>query len=361
VTATSLYPDAGTCRVFGEGDELYSAMLADLASAESSVRLESYILAGDEVGWTFAASLAERARAGVRVRVHVDSAGAFLEGTEKVFRFLQSAGVEARWFNRWQWRDPLRYNRRNHRKLLIVDEASMYIGGFNIHRESSYAQVGSGRWRDAHVRVTGPVTRQAVDLFDTVWSGGTAPAVRPWADGFRLIPNESGSCRRVLRCVVIDALSSARRSVSLATPYFVPDRGVRDALSRAVERGVDVRVLLSRETDQRLTRWAGHAMARLLARRGVAFFEYLPRMLHSKLIVVDDSWACVGSANIDYRSYFVNKELSLVTDHLPACESLNGLLMDDFAESRPLAFAERPGSPRSAVAETVAIRLRRWL
>jgi len=349
------------CRVFGEGDDLYAAMLTDIARAHTVVRLESYILAADEVGWSFARALAERARAGLRVQVLVDSAGALFEGTGKLFRFLRGAGVDARLFNRWEWRDPLRYNRRNHRKLLITDEESVYIGGFNIHRESSLAQVGSGRWRDVHIRVAGGVAGAAIELFDATWSGTTSRAVPPWVSAMRLVPNETAACRRVLRCLVLEAVTGARLRVFLATPYFVPDRGLRAALVGAVDRGVDVRILLPHTTDHPLLQKAGRAMARRLARKGVSFFEYLPRMMHSKLMIVDGRWACVGSANTDYRSFFVNRELNLVTTQPAACASLESLLTQDFAESRQLTPSEQPASRLSAMTEAVVMRFRRWL
>lgn len=351
----------GRCKVFGEGDDLYASMLADIAQATHAIRLESYIFAGDEVGWRFAEALAERARAGVHVQVHVDAAGALFAGTEKLFRRLQDAGVEARWFNRWRWRDPWHYNRRNHRKLLVVDETFLYVGGFNLHRESSRAIVGAQRWRDVHVRHSERLIDQAVTLFDELWDGRRTRTSPPWDGNHRLMPNATRACQRVLHCLYLDSLAAAQHSIILATPYFVPDRRFRAALGAAARRGVSVRVLLPSQSDQRLVQWASHALARRLARKGVQFFNYLPRMMHSKVTLIDGRWAMVGSANADYRSFFVNHELNLISRAPALCKQLQRLLDEDFAQARRLDLSPRSRYRVRTLLESVAHRLRRWL
>lgn len=143
--APLLWPGDQPFQLFTEGDELYAAMLAAIAGAEREVTLESYIFADDEVGRRFAEALAERARAGVRVQVHLDAAGSLFWVSRRLERFLRTGGVALRWFHRWNWRQPLRYNQRNHRKLLVVDRHRAFLGGFNIHRESSRIHYGERR------------------------------------------------------------------------------------------------------------------------------------------------------------------------------------------------------------------------
>lgn len=357
--------DTGTAQepviVYGEGDALYTSMLADIGQATDAIRLESYIFAGDEIGWRFAEALIKRAKAGVHVRVHMDAAGAFFEGTETLFRHLAKAGVNTRWFNRWRWRDPWHYNRRNHRKLLVVDEHCVYVGGFNIHRESSRILVGSQRWRDVHVRLVGRLIEPAITLFDGLWEGRATHMPPSWEGPYRLVPNATRACRHVLYCEYMEALAAATHSVRIATPYFVPNRRFRAALAAAAGRGVEVRVLLPAESDQRLAQLASHALARPLARRGVQFFEYRPRMLHTKATLIDDCWAMVGSANADYRSFFVNKELNLVSRAAALCRQLNALLDEDFLDARALKLPPHSRAGLYAIAEALAHRLRRWL
>lgn len=357
--------DAGPVReaatVYGEGDDLYAAMLEDIDRAIDTIRVESYIFAGDEIGWRFANALARKARAGVRVHVHMDAAGAFFEGTEKLFRHLSKTGVEARWFNRWRWSDPWHYNRRNHRKLLVIDQRCVYVGGFNLHRESSKALMGAQRWRDVHVRLSACLIEPATELFDDLWDGRATPVPPPWEGAYRLVPNATRACRHVLYCEYMESFAAAKHSIRIATPYFVPNRRFRTALVAAVRRGVEVCVLLPAQSDQRLVQWAAHALARPLSRRGIKFFEYRPRMLHSKVTLVDNDWAMIGSANTDYRSFFVNRELNLVSRDTALCGQLDALVRDDLSEAHDLNLSRQPRLGVHALAEAVAHRLRRWL
>ncbi len=348
------------CAVFAEGDDLYDAMLEKIAQAKHSIRMESYIFAGDEVGWRFAKALVKKARSGVRVQVQVDAAGAFFENTESLFRYLQENAVATQWFNRWRWRDPLHYNRRNHRKLLVIDETCVFLGGFNIHRQSSRASFGALRWRDVHVRVDNCLGAQAASMFDDSWTGIKRRSAPPWQGSFRVVPNSTGSCRRVLHCMYLDALAAAKHTVYLISPYFVPDHLFRNALASASERGVDVKVLLPAVGDSRLVHWASHALARPLTRRGVKFFEYLPRMLHTKLVLIDDSWAMVGSANTDYRSFFINQELNLISRTPWLCQQLKTVFLEDMEQSRPWDSSLRKLGSLGALAETIGHMLRRW-
>ena len=355
-------PAPGSCRVFAEGDDLYDAMVEQISQASETVLLESYIFAGDEIGWLLAEALAQRARSGVLVRVHLDAAGTLFAGTEELFGYLHQAGVEARWFNRWRWRDPLHYNRRNHRKLLVLDQSCVFVGGFNIHRESSRSIIGERRWRDVHVCVEGRLGSQAAGQFNDLWSGHVSGKAPPWDGQYRILPSTTGVCRRTLYCLYLDALTGARRSIDLATPYFVSDRRFREALASASERGVDVRILIPLRGDNRLARWAGHALARPLARRGVRFFEYLPRMLHSKLTLIDEQWTMLGSANADYRSFFINQELNLVSRAPVMCRQLKAVFMEDLAQSRAMdSSALKYRGLMGGLAKLLGKLLRRWL
>lgn len=350
-----------SCRVFAEGDDLYTAMLEQISQASSTIFLESYIFAGDEIGWRFAEALAGKARSGVLVRVHLDASGTLFAGTEKLFSFLRQAGVEARWFNRWHWRDPMHYNRRNHRKLLVLDQSCVFIGGFNIHRQSSRVVFGENRWRDVHICVKGRLGAQAASLFEDLWCGQMSSSPPPWDGHYRILPNTTLICQRILYCLYLDALTDARRSIYLATPYFVPDRRLRETLANAAKRGVDVRVLIPARGDNRLVRWAGHALARPLKSSGVKFFEYLPRMLHSKLTLIDEQWTMLGSANTDYRSFFINRELNLISRAPALCQQLKGIFLEDLQQARNLNLSESEHSGLHRLAEYLGKLFRRWL
>jgi len=320
----------GDLQLFIEGDDVYQAMLADMASARQRIRLESYIFADDEIGQRFAAALVDRAQAGVDVRVHIDAAGSLFLASRRLVRDLRKHKVRLRWFHRWSWRKPLRYNRRNHRKLLVVDETIAYVGGFNIHRESSRAVFGETRWRDTHVRIEGQSANQAAQLFDRLWRGDhrwQPPIIA--GESSKLMPNYSRACREQLHCILADMFSRANHSIYLVTPYFVPDRRLQRLLKTSAGRGVDVRLLVPRKGDIKLVRWASHAAYAELLDAGVRIYEYLPRMLHAKTMVVDSQYATVGTANLDYRSFFLNYELNLFTRDPALCSQLHAQFHTD--------------------------------
>jgi cardiolipin synthase len=359
----TLGTDSESLTLFTEGDDLYGAMLDSIRSARQSIRLESYIFADDGVGRRFAEAFAERARAGIDVRVHLDAAGSLFWASRELERYLTRQGVQVRWYHRWSWRQPWRYNRRNHRKLLVVDGQRVYLGGFNIHRENSRAVFGIARWRDTHVGLSGSLAVQAAELFDAFWSGE-----RNWdppsnqGENSVLLSNHSHRCRRQVRCLYLDALEGARHSLFLTTPYFVPDHRTQKEIMEAASRGVDVRLLVPRRSDVRLARWAAQAAYANLLRTGVRIYEYLPRVLHAKTAVADESFAIIGTANLDYRSFFMNLELNLFTRDPVLCSQLQDQFWKDLTESEEISSGK--WSRRSwgrHLSETVGWITRRWL
>ncbi len=362
----SLRPEARLSHIdelFTEGDALYEAMLASIDSATAVVRMESYIFASDEIGWRFAQALARSAAASVDVRVHLDAAGAWGSTSSSLQRYLRDHGVHLRWFHRWRWRDPLRYNRRSHRKLLVVDDRVAYVGGFNIHRESSYQCYGESRWRDTHAAVSGALAGDAAQLFDAFWRGHRSwTPVQRGVRELQLVSNHTRACRHRIRCLYAEAFESASERVYLTTPYFVPDLSTLRQLMACARRGVDVRLLVPAKSDVPITRWAAHALYASLMSAGVRIYEYLPRMLHAKTVVVDGRWATLGSANLDYRSFFLNYELLLAMTAPDDCALLSRQFCEDVSTSR-LVLGDR-WSRRSWTnrpLEAIGRALRRWL
>ncbi len=349
-------------QLFTEGDALYEAMLASINSATTAVRMESYIFASDEIGWKFAKALARSADGGVDVRLHLDAAGAWGTSAE-LQRYLRNHGVQLRWFHRWSWRDPLRYNRRSHRKLLVVDERLFYVGGFNVHRESSRQAYGELRWRDTHASVSGALAGDAARLFDAFWRGHRrwVPPQRGVGE-LQLISNHSRACRHLIRCHYAAAFASAKEHIYLTTPYFVPDLSTLRQLLACARRGLDVRLLVPSKSDVPIAQWAAHALYASLTSAGVRIYEYLPRMMHAKTVVIDQRWATVGSANLDYRSFFINYELLLTTTAPDDCERLSQQFCEDMSASRPVvgdSWSKRAWTNRFF--EAIGRALRRWL
>ena len=348
-------------RVFIEGDELYAAMLADIAAAKEAVRFETYIFVDDAVGRKFLDAFIERARAGVAVRVRLDHAGSWFGIGRAAINELEAAGVKFEWSRRWTWRRPFTFQKRNHRKLLVVDRECAYLGGFNIHVENSRAIFGDGRWRDTHLRISGPVVLDAIEAYDRYGKRNRHWIPRERPDCY-LVPGRSRVCRLFLRRVLHDRAVAARTRIWATTPYFVPDRRTQRMLVGAAKRGIDVRVLVPAKSDVRLAQWATRAAYTPLLNDGVRIFEYQPRVLHAKTFVIDDDWASVGTANLDFRSFFLNDEINLIAQGA----ELNARLADDFRrdldESREVQT--RPWSRRpwtNMVTEAIGWAARKWL
>ena len=356
-------PGADGIELLTEGDELYAAMAKAIAAARGHIGLASYILAADEAGAPLLELLMERARAGIDVRIQVDAVGSAGLLPRRWQQRLEAAGVRVHRFHRWRWRDPMRFNRRDHRKLLAIDGEVAFTGGFNIHRQSSLLHYGPQRWRDTHARLTGPLAADAQALFDAFWRGKLdwAPPGRGHAAA-HLLPNSSRRCRRILRCAYRDAIAAASGRVWLTTPYFVPDRGMRRLLTKAAMRGVDVRILTTRTTDARLVRWAAHAIYPELLAAGVRVYEYLPRLMHAKTLLIDADWTSIGTANFDYRSLFTNYELTLQTRRPALAQTLESHFVRDLAQASEITAAHlsRRTLPHRLAAR-VGHLVRRWL
>lgn len=351
-------------RIYTEGDKLYEAMLNSIAVAKEHIMLESYIFSADAIGWKFAKAFAEQARRGIKVRLLIDSVGSFFHLSRTMRKFLRINGVDVRFFHHWSWRQPFRYNNRNHRKLLIIDRHTVFLGGFNIHQESSFEWYGSQHWRDTHIAFSGTIVDQLIDSFEKFWKSHLVPIK---FEKRVLMPKSLtvGSSRlyeRHLRLLFKNLWPLANNSIYLTTPYFVPDLLTQRGLIEAAERGVDVRILVPRKSDIRLTRWAARAAYANLLHAGVRIFEYLPRMLHAKTVIIDDEWASIGTANMDYRSFFANYEINLLSRGTPLCVELKNQFLDDLHHAEEICKVKWPNRPWSEhITEAIGWIARRWL
>lgn len=349
--------------VFTEGDELYADMLRHVQAARRSVRLECYIFGNDGIGREFVEALAERAQAGVRVQLHLDAFGSFSFSISDGPGKLREAGVELRWFNPWRFPRLLALNRRNHRKLLIVDDEHAWLGGFNLHEESSRRYHDVQCWRDTHVRMDGQLAREATEFFDRLWRGQ-----RRWRAGVRperttyLVSNQNLRQVHRFRRLLKFRMRNARHRIWLTTPYFMPDHATQQAMAEAARRGIDVRLLTPFKTDQRVAQWAARAAYANLLDAGVRIYEYRPRILHAKTVVIDRDWCTIGTANLNYRSFFVNYELNLISESDALANTLADIFEQDLENSREVtqrAWRRRGWSWR--VTELIGWLARRYL
>ncbi len=304
-----------------DGTETYAAMLASIAAARHHIHLASYIYDPDSTGMAFREALLERARAGVKVRLLLDSVGSSrMRGS--FFRELRAAGAELAWFHPIRWR-PLRrstLNLRSHRKILVVDAATGFTGGVNIS-DTQDRQRRADAWRDLHLRFEGSAVSalQLTFLEDWAYVTGQAPCEgalwpAPDSDGAPalVLPSGPDTAWEAFHRMSVAAMHDARRRIWLVTPYFVPSEAARMALTNAALRGLDVRVMLPRRADSRLVSAAARSYYDELLAAGVRIFEYLPRMLHAKATLFDDDHLLIGSGNFDTRSFRLNFELSVL-------------------------------------------------
>ncbi len=352
-----------TFTLYTEGDDLYAAMLEEIDGAKKEIYLETYIFSADEIGQRFADKLAARATEGLQVCLMVDAWGSSRGLPRTLERSLRQAGVQTRRFHRWRWKDPLRYNRRDHRKLLVVDGRAAFLGGFNIHRECSRKIYGERRWRDSHVRLTGPLATAARELFTTFWDGDPLARAPEVGDGSSvLLSNHTRACRLRLYCTLRDLFSGAKKSLSLTTPYFVPSHAIRIGLQAAATRGVTTRLLIPRVSDVPLAQWAARAVYGEMINAGIRVYEYQPRFLHAKTIIADDEYTLLGTANLDYRSLFLNHELVLASRESSLTNALQQQFEADLSDAIEVctgAWKHRRWSDR--LAEELAWALRHWL
>lgn len=308
--------------VLRDGEATYPAMLAAIAGAQQSISLETYILAADATGDRFKAALIERARAGVKVRIIYDAVGSFgLPGSW--VDGLREAGCEVIDFNPIApWRRKFRLSHRDHRKVVVVDNKVAFTGGLNIANDYAPISDGGVGWHDMHCRVTGPIVLDLARMFRRTWlrSGGTrfAPiksaATAPPGEGSvyaRLLDNTLRRQRGNVRRAYLHVIRAARQSVLIQNAYFLPDRGLRRALTRAAMRGVDVRVMVPGNSDVRVIEWASLYVLRGLSRYGVKILRWRGPMMHAKTAAIDAVWSTIGSYNFDAQSRFSNLEVTV--------------------------------------------------
>ncbi len=351
----------GNLEVFTNGPNFYPAALQAIRDAQRSVCLEAYIFHKSEIGRMYVEAFAERARAGVEINLTLDAFGSISAG-DAFFRPLLYAGGRVRRYNGFSWYRILRIDNRTHRELLIVDGNTAFIGGAGVADQWYKGVKGSPRWRDTMVRVEGEAVPNLQATFAENWlaasgellvGGDYFPDIqcpRPMtALVINSTPTVGGSTRaRVLFQLL---LASARHSIDITTPYFLPDKSLMRELCRALERGVSVRILVpGRKADHLLTRSTSRGGYGPLLKAGALVFEYQPAMIHAKILCIDHLWSVVGSTNFDNRSFGINDEVNLAIKDPGVVLWLESDMAEDANNSRPISLDDwrrRPVTERA--------------
>ena len=322
MTARALVSDT-TVQAYQNGDEAYPAMLQAIAEAKASVGLSSYIFRDDNWGGRFIDALAEANARGVAVRVLIDGIGGGWLRSPVYHRLVEKNVVAARFmYSLLPWRMPF-LNLRSHKKILVVDGVLGFTGGMNIADDNVMAMHPKSAVQDVHFRIEGPVVAQLVDAFAQDWSFVTDEDLEgeAWWPKFPPYLNASpGPSARVIdsgpdedlekiEFAVLEAVACARNSITVMTPYFLPDERLITALSLAAMRGVKVDLMMPETSDHMLVDWATRANIGPLLSDGVRIWLSTSPFHHTKMMVVDSEWCLIGSCNWDIRSFRLNFEL----------------------------------------------------
>ncbi len=329
--------------IFTNGSQFYPAMRDAIRGATSSINMEAYIFRPGEVVEMLIEAMAERAAAGVEVRLVLDAIGSARLGKSRIRR-LTDAGGHVQFYQSIRWYRLHRLNNRTHRELLVVDGAIAFTGGAGA-ADWWLKPIGkSPAWRDTMARIEGPIVAALQGVFAENWlecCGEILTAPRHWpqlqprgsveAMLVKSSPSDRATSSRVVFQMLIEG---ALARIDICTPYFLPDRALRRSLVRAAQRGVRVRVIVpGRMTDQRLVRLASRRMYRELLAHGIAIYEYRPAMTHVKALMVDDTWAVIGTTNVDNRSFEHNDEVNVAFRESGVTERLRRDFEADIASS----------------------------
>ncbi|GLH63582.1 cardiolipin synthase [Parageobacillus sp. G301] len=354
-------------RVLTNGEETFSTIFEELEKATHHIHLEYYIVRHDEVGQKLKTILIEKAKKGVHVRFLYDAVGSW-KLSKTYIQELRNAGVEMIPFS------PVRLpflsntiNFRNHRKIIVIDGTIGFVGGLNIGDEYLGKDKYFGFWRDTHLWIRGEAVRtlQLIFLQDWYYMTGKTLLTPEYLSpelvhydgqgGVQLIAGGPDQKWEVIKHLYFAMITSAQRSIWIASPYFVPDEDILTALKIAALSGLDVRILAPKRPDKKIVFYASRSYFPELLEAGVKIYEYSKGFLHSKIMIVDGELASIGTANMDMRSFHLNFEVNAFLYHTDSTKKLVVDFLEDLKEASPIdyeTFQQRPLSIR--VVESVS-------
>ena len=345
------FTEGNSIEVLHNGDEIFPAMLEAVRSARKTVDFLVFVYWTGGIGEEFAHALADRARAGVRVRALLDAIGAY-DMDKSLIELMEEAGVQVEWFRPVAKFKFWESDHRSHRKVLICDEEVAFTGGVGIADEWRGSARDPSEWRDTHCRVQGPAVCGLRAAFVDNWAETGRSFFDEGIDRFPDQPQEGGSTVQVVRgatetgwsditTVVRTLLRMARREVNITTAYFAPDDYTCQLLCETASRGVNLSIVLpGPHIDKRFVQLASESQYEALLDAGVRIAAYQPTMLHTKVMTVDGLVANVGSANFNSRSLSLDEEVNMVVLDPEVVEVLNSHFQEDLDRSEDLDPSE---------------------
>src|ERR1041384_1370569 len=337
------------------GDGLFPVMLRDIKNAKTTITFAQYLFKGGELARRLAESFAERCEAGVKIYILLDDHGSN-ETPQDILDLLHRPGCRLEFFRRVRapqiilpWK-LLQYNYRNHRRVLVIDGRIGFTGGYAI----TDAWLGDGRtpehWRDTNVRIEGPAVKYLQGAFAESWLETTGVAIGgagyfPRLEQVGKLPAQivssspaGGSFQNYLLFLL--SINSARKSILITNPYFIPDDVMTEALLRAIKRGVHVIVLAPGKIDSQITYTVSRGHYGDLLEGGAEIYEYQAALLHAKTMVVDSVWATIGSTNFDNRSFALNQEVNLTVYDGALARRLEAIFQEDLKRAKKITYDE---------------------
>lgn len=344
-----------TAEIFNNGADKFAALKEDIRNARHYIYLQYYIFENDSIGSEIADLLIEKAGEGLEIKVIYDHVGSF-KTRKRFFKRMRHAGIEAYPF--FTVKFPFfgsRINWRNHRKIVIIDGVTGYIGGMNI--ADRYISGGKfNSWRDIHLRVRGQIVRSLNHSFATDWNFmgrpvpdgkalGNIPESKLPKVGAQLVTSGPTGQWNNVGLLFLKAIGNAQKSIYIQTPYFLPTEGLLKALQAAALAKIDVRVMIPRRPDSDMLRFASASYIGECLRSGIKIYLYDKGMLHSKMVIVDDEFVTIGSTNFDFRSFEHNFESNLFIYSREFNEQAKEQFLADQADSirvLPYDWKKRP-------------------
>ena len=340
---------------WNEPDRIQKARLDAISQAKHTINFETFFMTSGKRADDFAAALAERASAGVKICLVVDDYGT-KDISQQYWKRLRSAGIKVSFFNSFNWKAPLDYAGRTHRKLLLIDSKFALVGGAGISDLWDGVEKGDDTqpWLDVEIRLEGEIIGILEGIFAQHWTfdDGTADLSR---EKFTIEHGRKGNLNPILvvpganpevrfspiRSFKYNHIICARKKIWLASPYFLPDRNSTELLVAAKQNGVDVRILTtSKRSDKKPVYYASYEHYGGLLKGGVEIYEYQPSMTHAKLLLIDDLWAVTGSANFDPRSFVHNEELDICSTQSILVKGIYNTFERGFEQSKRITYEE---------------------
>ena len=337
-----------------DGQQTYAAMLKAIASAKNYILFQFYIINDDQAGNDFKQALIDRAQQGVRIYLLYDEIGS-KRISKSYIQSLQQYGIQVSAFHTTKGKgNRFQINFRNHRKILVIDGDTAFVGGLNIGDEYLGKDPKLSPWRDTHLQMHGPSVQalQSSFLGDWYWATGNLPDVT-WqvrcasnTNATALIlPTGAADSLPACQLFFINTINLAQSRLWIASPYFVPDESVLATLKLAAMRGVDVRIILPNRPDHWFVYLCSFSYYTELQSVGIKLYRYKQGFMHQKVILIDDTIAGVGTVNLDNRSFFLNFEVMGFITHPSFVQSVDTMLQNDLAASIPVNLDEYKRKP----------------